>query len=94
MQCPECKGTKTTIATHVRYADGSSRWGVEMKCLRCQGIGEVDDRTPEWIRIGRAMRDKRVNEDRRILRDEAKRRGIDVVTLSQMECGCIEPIPA
>lgn len=47
----------------------------------------------EWIATGRKMRDARVSS-RRILREEAARRGMDVVTLSRMEMGKIEPIPA
>lgn len=93
MTCPDCKGEKITIADHVRYADGTSGYGVTMPCLRCKGAGEVDDRTPEWIVAGNAMRDARVNRGYRTLRDEAKRRGMDVVTLSKMERGVIEPVP-
>lgn len=93
MKCPECSGTGRTIAAHVSYADGSSGYGVEFPCLRCGGKTEVPDQAAEWIKRGRVMRDRRVHGvPYRNLCDEAKRRCIDVVTLSRMERGAIEPV--
>jgi hypothetical protein len=94
MQCPTCKGQKSIIASHVRYADGSGGWGVPLPCDRCDGAGEVPDEMADWIRVGIAMRDRRVNgTPYRSLHEEAKRRGLDTVTLSRMERGKIKPVP-
>lgn len=90
MKCPDCENG-FTIASHVRYADGTGAFGVQMECDRCQGTGFAPDEMAAWIAKGREMRDRRVNIDRRTLREEAKRRGVDVVTLSKMERGVIEP---
>jgi hypothetical protein len=95
MICPDCKGEGKEIASHVSYSDGRCGFNVPLKCLRCDGSGAVDDSTPEWIEAGRRMRDARVNaKPYRNLSTEAKRRGMDVVTLSRMERGVIEPIQA
>jgi DnaJ-class molecular chaperone len=48
MTCPECNGNGTTVASHVSYADGTGAYNVNLKCTRCHGTCEVDDRTPEW----------------------------------------------
>lgn len=94
MQCPVCKGAKIMTAAHVSYADGSHGYGVDFPCDQCGGVGEVPDEMLEWIRIGREMRQARVGGEYRNLRGEAKRRGMDVVTLSRMERGVIKPVPA
>ena len=94
MICPDCQGEGVEVAAHVLYADGSCGFGVPLRCSRCEGKGAVDDRTPEWVKQGRAMRDARVHSTPyRSQRDEAKRRGMDVVTLSRMEMGKIRPVP-
>ena len=94
MICPDCKGEKTTIASHVSYSDGAHGYGVPCPCLRCRSTpGEVDDRTPQWIEAGRALKAARMKPYRNLL-TEAKRRGVDVTILSRMELGYIEPLPA
>jgi len=93
MICPRCNGRKVVIAAHVSYADGSSGYGVTFPCNQCQASGEVPDVMADWIVRGRAMRDRRVNgHPYRNLHQEAQRRGMSVVKLSQMENGIIEPI--
>jgi hypothetical protein len=90
MTCPDCRGTGTTVASHVSYADGTGASNVTIKCTRCHGTCEVDDRTPEWIKAGESMRLRRILANRS-LREEAKRRGITAQELSRMEFGKVEP---
>lgn len=75
MECPDCDGTTQVVASHVSYSDGTSGFNVPFPCTRCNGTGEVDDCAPEWIRVGRLMREYRVNGGNyRNLMTEAKRR--------------------
>lgn len=92
MICPVCKGAKNVIASHVSYADGTHGYNVEHCCDQCKGDGIVPDEMTDWIRVGRTMRAARIEANRN-LREEAKQRGIDVVTLSRMEQGKIRPDP-
>ncbi len=89
MKCPDCDGG-IMIASHVAYANKPHGYNVPMNCLRCNGTGIVDDRTPEWMKAGEALRQSRLKANR-ILRDEAARLGMDASTLSRMERGVIEP---
>lgn len=91
MKCPDCEGHGKTVATHVSYANGTHGYGVAMPCLRCSGSGTVPDVMREWMARGRRLREKRLAA-RRNLREEAARRGLNVVELSQMEHGKIEPV--
>jgi hypothetical protein len=94
LKCPDCHGRGRDVATHVRYADGSGRFNVDMQCSRCKGTGMVPDEMAEWIRVGAEMREQRVNGGHyRTLHDEAKRRGMTAAELSKMENGRIKPIP-
>jgi uncharacterized protein (DUF2461 family) len=94
MKCPDCHGKGEEVAYHVSYSNGTGAFYVPMKCDRCKGSGFVDDRTPEWKALGRQMRDARVNgKPYRNLVEEAKRRGLSIVTLSRMERGVIQPVP-
>ncbi len=92
--CPECQGRKFTIASHVRYADGSGRSNVTLKCSFCQGTGEVPQEKLAWRAQGQAMREDRVNVRMVGLREEAKQRGMSPSELSGMEQGRIKPVPA
>jgi hypothetical protein len=92
MLCPRCKGTKVITAAHVSYADGSHGYGVDFPCDQCGGKGDVPEEMTEWVRVGREMRDERVQR-RVILREEAKQRGMSAVELSRMERGVIQPVP-
>lgn len=87
MKCPDCTIGKKSILAHGRLLD--------ITCPRCEGTQEVPSEMAEWINIGRAMRDERVNGGNyRTLREEAKRRGMTAQELSKMELGNIKPIPA
>jgi hypothetical protein len=92
MQCPRCNGSKTIVAAHVSYANGSHGYGVPFPCDQCAGSGEVPDEMAEWIQAGSAMREERLQR-RVTLREEAKRRGMNPVELSRMEFGKIKPVP-
>ncbi len=92
MICPDCKGDRQVIASHVSYSNGSSGFNKPFWCTRCKATGEVPDETAEWIRLGQQLRDFRVNSGNyRNLAAEADRRGITTVELSQMERGVIKP---
>ena len=93
MICPDCKGEKTITASHVSYADGRSGFFVPLPCSRCNKTGEVPDEMAEWMRLGKALKAKRMDPYRNLC-EEAARRGIDVVTLSKMEMGKIKPVEA
>lgn len=92
MICPDCDGTRRVIASHVRYGDGSGATNVSLRCSRCIGKGVVPDEMAEWIRVGQEMRKSRL-AIYRTLRQEALRRGMTAMQLSQMEHGKILPIP-
>ena len=90
MKCPHCDGTGESFA-HVDFADGSSFTGM-LKCSTCDGTGIVHEKRAEWVEEGQRIRDARVQGGQyRNLLEESKRLGIDVVTLSRMERGEIEP---
>jgi hypothetical protein len=63
-----------------------------MPCPLCQGTGEIDNERLQAWEYGRKMRADRLKENR-TLREEAKARGIDVVTMSKMERGEIDARP-
>ena len=88
MKCPTCKGDRQLFGIACGGKAGCRP--IETKCFTCSGSGEITEQQAGWIRAGKALR-----EDRRkrglTLRDEAKRRGISAVELSQMECGVKEP---
>ena len=90
MICPDCHGEKRVFAHVNRGVAGSGfQW---LDCLRCKGAGEVPDEQAEWIEAGRRMREDRMGRDMS-LNEEAKRRGMRAVELSQMERGVRAPLP-
>lgn len=92
MICPECRGEKLIIASHVRFANGSGASNVLMDCVRCAGTGDCSDEMAEWMRVGEAMRKARLSIYRS-LSEEAARRGMTAMQLSKMEHGKIKPVP-
>lgn len=84
MQCPDCKGGQTSAA----LVNGHIR---EVLCDRCRATGVVPDEMAQWIEDGQRLRELR-KEPYRNLGTEAKRRGLGVVELSQMERGIIKPV--
>lgn len=92
--CPDCNGSGTIVASHVHYADGRGKWNVPMRCPRCGGEGKCPAETLDWMRRGRALRDRRVNgEPYRSMREVASLAGLDVVAVSRMEHGRCDPAP-
>lgn len=84
MVCPDCNGKGQSVA----LTRGYLRLFV---CDRCQGNGNVTDEMAEWVEDGRRLRDMRMVPYRNLGTD-AKRRGLGVVELSQMERGVIKPV--
>ncbi len=91
MICPDCEGTGQTLAFFVIHTDGHEQTMAQLRCLTCQGRGEVDDRYPAWLRRGQEMRRER-RERREPLRQAAARLGVSAVEYSKMEFGLIEPM--
>lgn len=88
MICPDCKGEKHVFA-HINRG-GPERSGFEwIDCTRCKGAGAVRDEQGEWIVLGRRFRQDRIARGLS-LQEEAKRLGIPVVQLSEMERGVRE----
>lgn len=86
--CENCKGSGKSFAICVLRSDG--RGGpAEISCPTCHGTG-VDRTDPKWREYGRELRRWRVGMDRS-LGEEAARRGLRVVELSDMEHGRREP---
>jgi DNA-binding XRE family transcriptional regulator len=80
------------IAAFVKHSDGRTTCGDKFPCIRCSSTGEVPDEMAEWMKEGRKMRDKRVNENPyRSVQEEAKRLGIKPSTLCKMEQGRMNP---
>ena len=95
MICPDCKGEKKIVGLFPCWADhvppeDRKPYSI-LPCQRCNETGEVPDETPIWREKGELLKDKRIS--RRItLREASKRTGIDVISLSKMERGCVDPI--
>ena len=88
MTCPSCVGQKTNRVLANFGAEGCRE--VDMPCTQCGGVGKVPSEMTDWIKAGEKMRRDRLS--RHIgQREEAQRRGMDVVTYSRMEWGKIEP---
>ena len=95
MICPSCKGEKTVMGLFPVWADNvpqkDRKLYVYIPCPDCNKTGKVDDRYPEWLKIGKEMAEDR-RKRRLTIFKEAKRRNIDSIILSKMERGFIEPI--
>jgi hypothetical protein len=81
MKCPSCHGAKQFLV----ICNGSF-----IPCFRCKASGRVPDIQKKWIVRGRKIRNDRVKRGV-TLREEAKRRKLDVLALSEMERGVIDP---
>ena len=91
MLCTDCKEGLITVYFPIR--DGKLlALAQEITCLRCNGTCEVPDETPEWIRIGREMKKRRI-EKKITLREASINLEILPSQLSEMETGRICPIP-
>lgn len=95
MVCPVCEGKKEIIGLFPIKVDSDPPecFNPPIKsfpCFFCEGTGEVDDRTPQWILAGRELRDMRWHAGLS-LREASKKLEIDVALLSSMETGRTEP---
>ena len=82
--CWDCEGTGILALARFNTA------GVDIPCDRCNGTGKCPDVMREWQLLGAAYKEDRLKNDRS-LREEAKLRGYNVVTLSKVERGIIDP---
>lgn len=62
-------------------------------CERCHGVGEIPNEAAEWVEAGKLMEYTRLQK-RCTLREASKQTNIDVITLSEMESGIVEPDPS
>lgn len=83
IQCWDCGGAGVFSAKR-------NTAGVDIQCDRCGGAGKCPAIMREWQLLGAAYAEDRQRNDRS-LREEAKLRGYDVVTLSKAERGIIDP---
>jgi len=79
--CAHCDGHGFTIG----YGCPGFR-PVKMKCGQCGGDGLLTDEDVERIHRGKEMRRKRIARDLS-LREQAKRLGVSVIELSNLERG-------
>lgn len=87
VECPGCKGVGG--ARGIACGSKGCR-AATFKCDLCAGTGRVEPIKLEWVKRGAAMKAARLAANR-TQRQEATRRKIDVVELSRMERGAIEP---
>ena len=79
--CPDCKGNKVI---HGFGCPGFKP--MTLPCLRCKAEGTIPEEMLKWIEYGEKIR-KAMKILERTTREEAKRRGIDVVDWSAMMFG-------
>lgn len=85
--CPECHGEGRILALG---CGKKGPVGLSFDCELCENSGEIDERKSAWREEGRRMKEERIAR-KVVLRNEAKRRGMDPLTLSRMERGILEP---
>ena len=84
VSCWDCNSTGILALARFNTA------GVDIPCDRCNGTGKCPAIMREWQNLGAAYKEDRQRNDRS-LREEAKLRGYNVVTLSKAERGIIDP---
>jgi hypothetical protein len=82
--CPSCDGRKETF---VMACGPKGGWQGYRPCDRCKGTGEITKEHVERIRLGKIMREDRVNARRVTQREEAARLGCGIGEWSQIEYG-------
>lgn len=88
MICEDCHGTKVISALVNRGRLGCNMETIQ--CFGCRGAGEVPDEAVVWKKVGALLRTHRV-EQGVSQRDMSVRIGLDMVALSKMEGGLIDP---
>lgn len=84
VSCWDCNSTGILALARFNTA------GVDIPCDRCNGTGKCPAIMREWQLLGAAYKEDR-QRNGRSLREEAKLRGCNVVTLSKAERGIIDP---
>lgn len=93
MRCPDCQENGKVLGFFPIDSQGRLKSLVEeFVCPRCDGTTEVPDETPEWMRIGREMKQCRIDKGI-TLRKASIQLEINPCQLSSMERGCICPLP-
>ena len=87
MKCPECAGRGEIMAI---ACGRKGPVGLSLECELCEKTGKISKTKAAWRAAGRKMRDERIGRGV-VLRNEAKRRGMDPVVLSKMERGILKP---
>jgi hypothetical protein len=64
--------------------------GLSIDCELCEKTGKIGREKVAWRKAGRRMREERIAR-RVVLREEAKKRGMDPLLLSRMERGIVKP---
>jgi hypothetical protein len=93
--CPDCKGQGQNICFVDYFASkdstdltGSIR---AMKCIRCEGKGEVSVEMLTWIAQGKAIRDRRVHGGNYVdMHTMAKEVGLSLAEYSAIEMGRVD----
>jgi hypothetical protein len=89
VECADCKGAGEALC----FIDGP--WGgraAMTPCLRCKGNGAMPPEMLDWIRIGSACRDLRIDRGE-LTRDVSTRTGLRDTEISAMEMGRTRPDP-
>jgi DNA-binding XRE family transcriptional regulator len=79
--CPRCEGAKVMFFA---FRAGS------IPCFFCKGAGEISNEQAGWVELGAKFRQLRLKQDLST-REMAKKLGISVVQLSDMELGKTNP---
>ena len=63
MQCPKCHGAKNCWV-HPSYREDvpkeKRKFFVEFPCNFCDGTGESNDNSIEWMRLGNILKNRRI----------------------------------
>lgn len=86
MSCPKCNGEKVL---HGLGCPGGRI--VQINCFQCKGTGDLTAEQWEWYQEGQKLADWRRSRDLSC-REEAKRRNMRPIELTDMEQGRIKPI--
>ena len=94
MICPKCKGKKEEIGLFPCWAEGVPKKQrkpyVVIPCIQCGGNGIVSNKTPQWMKNGDIIKDRRISY-RLTLRNACKLLKMNAIVLSEMERGAREP---
>jgi hypothetical protein len=81
--CTHCDGRKESL---VMACGPKGGYHGMMACSTCKGTGEITEAHGERIKQGKLMREERI-ERRVVVREEAKRLGVDLGAWSRIEQG-------